>query len=675
MEPVVQGAEAEAGGALPPAIIVPLERVVDFQVGSGLEWLEADGRGGYAAGTVAGANTRRYHGLLVVARRPPTDRIVLLSRLEERVTTPSGDHYHLASNQYPRVIHPHGFRHLEEFRLDPWPVWRYRLGGLLLFKEVFVARGAGATVIRYRIEGGEADLEVRPLVAGRDFHDLVSENDVVSPNAEAEPGLVVYQPYPGIPPLFLSHSGGEWRPEGCWYRQTVYRREAERGLPDREDLYNPGIISAALTPGKPWILAASTRPVPVEQAGYWAAEELRLRGEAAERGRRTGGDDAFLADFGARLGVAAEAFLVGRGEGESVIAGYPWFADWGRDAMISLPGLCLATGQPERAASVLRIFASHLRFGLIPNRFPDRGGPVPDDHYNAADASLWFIEAVGALRETGWEITEFWPTVREIIDAYRNGTRFGIGMDDDALIVQGEPGLQLTWMDALVNGWVVTPRDGKAVEINALWYNALRRAAEMAEALGVDDSLYDELARRVRESFRVFRNRELGCLHDRIDPTGKPDPSIRPNQLFAVSLPHMVVDKDLAERVVKVVEQKLLIPLGVRTLDPDAPAYRGRFEGGRRERDAAYHSGTAWPWLLGPFITAYLRVHGGGEESRRRVRQILEPVRIHLLEQGLGQIAEVVAGDPPYRPGGCFAQAWSCAELLRVIPMIAKSDE
>lgn len=230
-------------------------------------------------------------------------------------------------------------------------------------------------------------------------------------------------------------------------------------------------------------------------------------------------------------------------------------------------------------------------------------------------------------------------------------------------------------MDVLVNGWVVTPRDGKAVEINALWYNALRRAAEMAEALGVDDSLYDELARRVRESFRVFRNRELGCLHDRIDPTGKPDPSIRPNQLFALSLPHMVVDNDLAERVVKVVEQKLLIPLGVRTLDPDAPAYRGRFEGGRRERDAAYHSGTAWPWLLGPFITAYLRVHGGGEESRRRVRQILEPVRIHLLEQGLGQIAEVVAGDPPYRPGGCFAQAWSCAELLRVIPMIAKSDE
>lgn len=667
--------EVEPKGLLPPAIIVPLERVRDFQVGSRLEWLETDGRGGYAAGTVSGANTRRYHGLLVVARRPPTDRIVLLSRLEETLITPSGDRYELAANHYPGVIHPHGYRYLEEFRLDPWPIWQYRLGGLLLTRELFLARTSGATVLRYRIEEGEAALEVRPLVAGRDFHTLISENDVVSRSAAAEPGLVVYQPYPGIPPLFLSHGGGEWHHDRRWYHRTIYRRETERGLDDHEDLYNPGFLTSELRTGTTWTLACALGPVPVGEAEVWAAEEVRWRGEAAERGRRAGDDDPALAELGARLGLAASAFLVSRERDESIIAGYPWFTDWGRDAMISLPGLCLTTGRPEEAAAVLRAFAAHLRDGLIPNRFPDRGGSVPDDHYNAADASLWFVEAVGALHDTGWDVTEFWSAVREILRAYREGTRFGIRMAEDTLITQGSPGLQLTWMDASVDGWVVTPRDGKAVEINALWYNALERAAHLAKALGDDAAPYQDLAHRVRAAFRIFRYHEGNYLYDRIDPAGKPDATLRPNQLFAVSLPHMAVGHGEAGGVVDVVEKRLLVPLGVRTLDPDSPGYRGHFEGSRLERDAAYHSGTAWPWLLGPFITAYLRVHGTGEAARARVRRILEPVRAHLLEQGLGQIAEVVAGDPPHRPAGCFAQAWSCAELLRVLPMIAKGEK
>jgi len=657
--------------ALPPAIVVPREQACDFEVASRLEWLEPDGRGGYAAGTVAGTNTRRYHGLLVVARRPPTDRIVLLSRLEETVVTPTGDRFELAANQYPGVIHPQGYRYLEEFRLDPWPVWRYRLGDLLLVRELFVARAAAATVIRYRIEGGEATLELRPLVAGRDFHALVSENDVVSRSAAAEPGLVVYQPYPGIPPLFLSHAGGEWHHDRYWYRRSCYCREAERGLDDREDLYHPGVLVARLAPSRSWTIACALGPVPVAEADRWAAAEVRRRAEAAARGRRAAGGDPELAELGARLGVAGEAFLVGRGRGETVIAGYPWFADWGRDAMISLPGLCLATGQPERAAAVLRVFADHIRYGLIPNRFPDHGGPVPDDHYNAADASLWFIEAVGALHDTGWDVAEFWPAVREIIRVYREGTRFGIRMDDDALVTQGAAGYQLTWMDALVDGWVVTPRDGKAVEINALWYNALERAAQLAERSG-DAAPYRELAHRVRAAFRVFHCREGNYLYDRIDPAGVPDPAIRPNQLFAVSLPYTAIGADVAAGVVAVVERELLVPLGVRTLAPGAPEYRGRFEGSRLERDAAYHSGTAWPWLLGPFITAYLRVHGSSAGARARMRRLLEPVRAHLLEQGLGQIAEVVAGDPPHKPAGCFAQAWSCSEILRVLPLLAE---
>lgn len=660
--------------ALPPPIIVPLERVRDLQVGARLEWLETDGRGGYASGTVAGVNTRRYHGILVVARRPPTDRIVLLSRLEETVVSPTGEYFELATNHYPGAIHPHGYRYLEEFRLSPWPIWRYRLGGLVLFRELFLARESGATVLRYRLEGGEARLESRPLVAGRDFHALVTENDRVTPTAAAEPGLVTYQPYPGIPPLFLSHTGGEWHHDRRWYRQTIYSWETARGLDDREDLYNPGVLTAQLRSGESWILACATSPVPVEEVESWAEMEVERRGEAADSGRRLGGNHPVLADLGARLGLAADAFLVQRDDGASILAGYPWFADWGRDAMISLPGLCLVTRRLDKATAVLRVFAAHLRDGLIPNRFPDRGGPVPDDNYNAADASLWFVEAVAAFGEAGGNTTEFWPTVREILRAYREGTRFGIGMDDDSLIRQGEAGVQLTWMDARVDGWVVTPRAGKAVEINALWYNALERATVLASAADDDAAPYHDLARRVHESFHIFHYKEGNYLYDLIDPHGEPDKALRPNQLFAISLPHSPLKNHEAAGVVRAVEQELLVPLGIRTLAPDDPQYRGRFMGSRRERDSAYHRGTAWPWLLGPFITAYLRVHGRGEASRRRVQQILEPVRAHLLEEGLGQISEIVAGDPPHRPGGCFAQAWSCAELLRVLPMVATAE-
>lgn len=661
---------AEGSGAeiLPPPIIVPLERVRDYHVGSRLEWLETDGRGGYASGTVAGGNTRRYHGIVVVARRPPADRVVLLSRLEERILTPDGAYYDLASNHYPGVIHPHGYRYLEEFRLDPWPIWRYRLGALTLSRELFLAREPGATVLRYRVEGGEATLELRPLVAGRDFHALVVENDVVARRAAAEPGLVVYQPYPGIPPLFISHDGGEWSHNGLWYRQTVYSCEAERGLDDREDLYNPGVLCVQLRPEVTWTMACATAPVPVAEAEGWAAAEVARRGIMSQAGRHTGGSDPALADLGARLGLAADAFLVRREQGESILAGYPWFADWGRDAMISIPGLCLVLGQAERAAAVLRVFASHLRGGLIPNRFPDAGGPIPDDHYNAADASLWFVEAVAALDDAGGDVRELWPTVREIIRAYREGTSFGIGMAEDGLVHQGAPGVQLTWMDAKVDGLVVTPRAGKAVEINALWYNALERATRLARQVGDDADPYEKLARRARNAFQLFRYREGGYLYDLIDPAGNPDPALRPNQLFAVSLPHSPLGNHDAAGVVAVVERHLLVPLGVRTLAPGAPRYQGHFHGSRRERDLSYHCGTAWPWLLGPYITAYLRVHGKNEESRRRLRPLLEPVRAHLLEQGLGQVAEVVAGDPPHRPGGCFAQAWSCAELLRVLP-------
>ncbi|HEX7117178.1 MAG TPA: amylo-alpha-1,6-glucosidase [Longimicrobiales bacterium] len=658
---------------LPSAIVLAGDRLRDFDAGSRLEWIETDGRGGYASSTAVGSNTRRYHGLVVTARRPPTDRIVLLSRLEETLVAAGGERYALAANVYPGVVHPRGHRFLESFRLDPWPVWRYRLGALTLTRTLFVTREPCATVLAYRLEGGTARLELRPLVAGRDFHALVTANDVAARRAEAAPGRVVYRPYPGIPPLVLSFDDGEWHDDGDWYFGTVYPRETERGLDDREDLYCPGVLGVELRPGRRWTLACGTSPVPVARADAWEAAERRRREAVAARGRHAAGGDAAFAELGARLALAGDAFIVERDGETSILAGYPWFADWGRDAMVSLPGLCLATGRTAEAAAVLRAFAAHLRDGLIPNRFPDYGGEVPLDHYNAADASLWFVEAVGALADAGGDVRDLWPAVRAILDGYRAGTHFGIGLQPDGLVRHGAEGVQLTWMDAKVDGWVVTPRDGRAVEINALWYNALRRAAALARGVGDDAGAYDALARRAREAFPAFWYEAGGYLYDRIADDGRPDPSLRPNQLFAVSLPHSPLPAGRAADVVSAVERALLVPLGVRTLAPAEPGYRGSYGGSRRERDAAYHQGTAWPWLLGPFATAYLRVHGHGAAARARVRSLLAPLAEHLCDYGIGHVPEVVSGDPPHVPGGCFAQAWSVAEPLRVVGMLGSS--
>jgi len=658
--------------SLPPPLVIPPARLHDLADGAALEWLEADGRGGFASGTAVGANTRRYHGVLVVARRPPTDRIVLLSRLEEVVITAAGERYELATNYYPGVVHPTGHRWLASFRLDPWPVWEYRLGSLTLTKALFAARDAGAVVVIYQVSGGEAQLELRPLVAGRGYHALVQANEHVAQAAEVEPGRITYRPYPLIPPLVLSHDGGDWHADPRWYYRTLYPRETERGLDDAEDLFQPGVLRVLLAPDRPWRLVCATRPAQPGRVEEWAAEERRRRAAAAERGRQLGGDDDALATLGARLALAAEAFLVQRDDARSIIAGYPWFADWGRDAMISIPGLCLALGRIDDAEAVLRAFAAHQRDGLIPNRFPDDGGEIPADHYNAADASLWFVEAVAALNEAGGDTRPFRQAVHTILHAYRTGTRYGIRLEPDGLVRQGEEGVQLTWMDGKVDGWVVTPRAGRAVEINALWYNALVRATGLARVWGDDPREYGDLARRARSAFRVFWNPEARCLFDVIGDDGRPDPSLRPNQLFAVSLPHSPLTREQMRGVVDAVARDLLVPLGVRTLAPSAPGYIGIYRGPQRERDAAYHSGTAWPWLLGPFAAAYLRVHGLRPSTRERVRALLQPVMDHITEYGLGHIAEVVGGDPPHAPGGCFAQAWSCAEVLRILAMIRR---
>jgi predicted glycogen debranching enzyme len=628
------------------------------------EWLETNGLGGFASSTIVGLNTRRYHGLLVAATRPPLGRMVLLSKLEETLVV-DGRRYDLAANRYPGVVHPQGYRYLKEFRQDPFPVFVYQIGRLEIEKSVFMVHGQNATVIQYQLRGEIPEtclLELRPLIAFRDYHATTHENGALDARFEIDGDSVTLSPYPGLPALHLAHSGAGVQPAGYWYRNFEYDAERERGLDYQEDLFNPLVLLFDLHHGAHAAVAAST-----EAQSARAAADLR----AAEVARRQSlltavppGEPLI-----AMLARAADQFIAERGTQSTVIAGYHWFGDWGRDTMIALPGLTLATGRHELAKSILRAFAAHADQGMLPNRFPE-AGQTPE--YNTVDAALWFFEAVRALTaETGdYEFvrTELYAVLSDIIAWHERGTRYGIHADTDGLLQAGEPGVQLTWMDAKIGDWVVTPRQGKPVEIQALWYNALCVMEDLARRYGFDLQAghYRDAADRARQSFgRAFWNETAGCLYDVIHGDAR-DASIRPNQIFAVSLFHKMLPPERARAVVETVERYLLTPYGLRTLAPSDPRYQGRYEGDRFRRDSAYHQGTVWPWLMGPFITAYLSVHGGSAEARGRVSQWLEEFRRYMEQEGVGQIPEVFDGDTPQRAGGCIAQAWSVAELLRV---------
>lgn len=600
--------------------------MIPFETGCRREWLETNGIGGYASSTIIGLNTRRYHGLLVAATKPPVGRMVLLSKVEETLVI-DGRHVELSCNQYPGVIHPQGYLYLKEFRRDPFPVFVYEVEGYVLEKTVFMIPGENSTVIQYKLDRPRAGcvLEVRPLIACRDYHSLTPISDMV-------------------PPLYMAHPNGEVRPSGYWYRNFEYAVERQRGLDYREDLFQPFVLVYDLSRNPHAALMASTE---------------RRDIDLPQIDRSLGG-----------LARAADQFIVRRGEFHSVIAGYHWFSDWGRDAMISLPGLTLATGRPEVAKSILLAFAAHVDRGMLPNRFPD-AGEIPE--YNTVDATLWFFEAVRAYAAyTGnyeFVSTAFYALLADIVSWHERGTRYGIHVDNDGLLMAGEPGVQLTWMDAKVGDWVVTPRRGKPVEIQALWYNALRFMEEMAGKLGhdADREHFKELADRAQQSFPgLFWNESAGCLYDVVDGEVR-DASIRPNQIFAVSLRHKMLAPEQAKRVVETVERHLLTPYGLRSLAPGDPQYRGRYEGDVRSRDGAYHQGTVWPWLLGPFITAYLEVNERSPIARKQSEQWLAELRRYMNDEGVGQIPEIFDGDAPHRSGGCIAQAWSVAEILRVV--------
>src|SRR5215470_11891355 len=651
------------------AAMIQLKKEICSDLDSALsrEWLETNGLGGFASSTIVGLNTRRYHGLLVAATKPPVGRFVLLSKLEETLFIES-QAFELSANRYPGVVHPQGFRYLKQFRLDPFPVFTYEIEGIEIEKSVFMIQGENTTVIQYELTKNNHPespknlrLEVRPLIAFRDYHSTTHENGAINPAIEQRTGAVSVSPYQGLPSLYLAHNAVELVKAGDWYRNFEYDAERERGLDFQEDLFNPLVLKFDYRARKQATIIAST-----EQRDASLAQEYKQKEIARRRAVTTSSpvNDAFAQV----LTSAADQYIVSRGNEKTVIAGYHWFSDWGRDTMIALPGLTLPTGKHEEAKSILRTFAQNVSQGMLPNRFPD-AGETPE--YNTVDATLWFFEAARAyLAYTGdsdFVRNELYPVFADIIAWHVRGTRYGIKVDPSGLLTSGEPGVQLTWMDAKVGDWVVTPRRGKPVEIQALWYNALRIMEDLAQRFGDDAGRkrYRNMACVASWAFnRLFWNENAGCLYDKVNG-GPPDASIRPNQIFAVSLHHSMLSGERAKAVVEKVREHLLTPYGLRSLSPQDSQYCGHYTGGPAERDGAYHQGTVWPWLLGPFITAYIKVNGASEAARQQASEWMKPMEAHLSEAGLGHISEICEGDAPHRPCGCVAQAWSVAEVLR----------
>ncbi|MBM3737768.1 MAG: glycogen debranching protein [Acidobacteria bacterium] len=638
------------------------------------EWLETNGLGGFASSTITGCNTRRYHGLLTAATKPPLGRIVMLSKIDETLVI-GGDRYELGVNQYPGAVHPTGHRYLKDFRLDPFPTFLYQMNGVELEKRVFMVQGENTTVIEYELRSLDSDpvpectLELVPLIAFRDYQSTSHRNDHLNSSVRRGEGFAVVQPYAGLPELYLAHSAASVETTGHWYFNFEYGVERERGLDFQEDLFNPLRVRFDIGTSPYAAVIASTGP---RQAGDAPA----LRAAEIERRRSIESSEPSRDPLASPLTAAANQYLAARGDLQTIIAGFHWFGDWGRDTMIALPGITLATGRHEAAKSILKAFAESMSQGMLPNRFPD-AGEAPE--YNTVDATLWFFEAARAYLEATddrcFARCVLYPKLKDSIEWHLRGTRYSIHADGDGLLYAGEPGVQLTWMDAKIGDWVVTPRTGKPVEIQALWYNALRIMQDLAGLAGDSSAavFFEHLAARAHDSFaRKFWNEGGNYLYDNIDADGQGDASIRPNQILAVSLPHAILDGGGAAAVVRVVEQRLLTPLGLRSLAPGDPQYRGRYEGGVFERDSAYHQGTVWPWLMGPFLTAYLKVHGGSDAARAQCRKWLEPFEAHLHEAGLGHISEIADADPPHTPRGCVAQAWSVAEILRVVKLLAR---
>lgn len=645
-------------------------REVCGDLGAGLrrEWLVTNGLGGYASSTLAGINTRRYHGLLVAALEPPVKRTVLVGSMLEQATY-DGRTYAMSAHEFgDGTIAGHGYLNLQSFHLEgSLPVWTFALADALVERRLWMAHRENTTFVTYRVlrSTREVKLRLTPLITYRDFHALTSGKGW-RPRIEAGDRGFAVDAFEGASAFHIEADYCEFRSGGDWYWNFLHREESARGLDDRADLFAAGEFVASIAEGETLSLVLTTEGAsPGASAPSLDAERQRQR-DVLEQA------DAATADIAVQqLTLAADQFLVRRGNdaedsGRTVIAGYHWFNDWGRDTMISLPGLTLSTGRAKDAADILRTFAHYIADGLLPNNFPERSGSDPG--YNTADATLWYVLAIRAYHEATGDaalVSDLLPVLRDIVDHHVAGTRFGIGVDPvDGLLRAGEPGWQITWMDAKVGDWVVTPRIGKPVEINALWYNVLRTTADFLRQ--VDSTYASALASRaedVRTAFLTrFHDSSREWLADVVDGPDGDDWTLRPNQIFAVSLPFPLLQGPDAERVVASIGRALLTSYGLRSLAPGEPAYRGDYGGDQLRRDGGYHQGPVWSWLSGPFAEAHFRVHGDAAAALA----LLIPSADHLTDAGLGTISEILEGDPPHLPRGCIAQAWGVAETLRV---------
>ncbi len=633
----------------------------DYAAATNREWLETNGIGGFACGTISGANTRRYHAMLTAATKPPLGRISMLSKYEDTIYI-DGKRYDISTNAFPGTIHPRGYKMITSFRLNPFPVWTYDINGVVVEKRVFMIYGENAVAASWQVISAPAEtpavtLELRPLLSFVDYHSLQFGNNTFAVDFESSEGLVQMRPYPELPPIFFAHNAMAVDSSGYWYRNFEYAIEKERGFDCREDLFQPFVLKFDLAVPAT-VIASADVSVTDDFAGLEQAEIDRCEGLL----KNVETTDEFICD----LVLAADQFIVKRGEGRTVIAGYPWFSDWGRDTMIALSGLTLATGRPEIAREIIIEYSHHISAGMIPNRFPDVGETAD---YNTVDATLWYFEAIrtyiAATDDFGLVKGKLYEKLVNIIDWHLQGTRFDIHIDTDGMLYAGETGTQLTWMDAKIGDVVITPRIGKPVEIQALWYNALRTMSGLSEICGAPDDKvrFDDMAELCKQSFNAaFWNEADECLFDVIQ-NGQRDASIRPNQIFAASLTHSMLDDERARKVVDKVAAELLTPVGLRSISQNDPRYCPVYVGDPLKRDSAYHQGTVWAWLIGGYVDAFRRVY---PDNAAAVETIIDGFRDHLSAAGLRQVSEIFDGDSPHAPRGCFAQAWSVAELLRI---------
>jgi len=643
-----------------------------LEIAESREWIVTNGIGGFASGTVSGNLTRRYHGLLIAALKPPVGRRQLVAKIDE-VVRYDGVDYDLATNRWVSgAVEPKGYLNIESFRLDGTsPVWQFAFGDALLEKRVWMPQGENTTYVQYTLvrSSRPAQLELKALVNYRDFHSSTHAGDWQMHSEPVERGVKITA-FEGAVPFFLLSDSASAELHHDWHRDCFLAAERYRGLDDREDHLFAAVFRIDLQPQQSVTIALTIcADAELDGTKRWREHSERNRELLSTWSTADPPAAAGAPDWIRQLVLAADQFIVKRSlpdepEGRSVIAGYHWFGDWGRDTMIALPGLTLATGRPEIAKKILLAFARYVDRGMLPNNFPDAGGRP---EYNTVDAALWYFEAVRQYFDVTRDkstLATLYPVLAQIINAHLNGTRYQIHADEaDGLLYAGEPGVQLTWMDAKVGDWVVTPRIGKPVEVNALWYNALETMAALAPVVGKSGVPFAKMAASVNQNFGKFWNEDAGRCYDVIDSLGVGnDVSLRPNQIFTVSLPKSPLTREQQKAVVDTCARHLLTSHGLRSLAQAESGYQPHYGGSPGERDGAYHQGTVWGWLLGPFVLAHLRVYGDREAALR----FLEPLGKQIVSHGLGTLSEIFDAEPPFTPRGCIAQAWTVAEVLRV---------